>query len=246
MDCNECVFKIIDTGPPMSGGVVGGGQIGCEAGRLEKYIKSGHASPSVGRPYYELDKFCNMYRDEEGCTVEKARFQIQPTFGIVIRDSLADNTWEEYVELVDHVASANYHPSFLKLVLSSSRKRGVYNICRLVDRTQEKFHHTLSVFQENDDEKLLEFDTFKEVMKASYLMQIKCWEKPEIDLNIFKDIDTKINDDLEVFVATKCKGYSIGLRAAINSLYLECGGFDKTIDHLVSASNERGVSNEAE
>ena len=245
MDCDGCVFNIMDNNPPSSGGPWAGNQIGCKAGRIEKYIERGEATLSLGRKFYELKRFCNMYRDEDGVTPEKARKQVKQNFGVVIEDSLDANTWEELLELVDRVLQIDYDPAHIKIIISTNRKRGVNNVCTLVDKMRKTFRHSRAVFHEHDVQDLKEYEDFSQITNATYFVNLKTWKNPKFQNGFLQDIDERTNDQLIPIVIEKFDGFYVVLKQAVNSVYLDFYDYEKTVEAIYKIAQE-GDSGKAE
>lgn len=222
MDCDGCVFNRKDEN---------GSQIGCSAGRLEKFIERGNAKHSLGRPFYDLDRFCNMYRDQD-IELETARLQVMQTFGIVIEDSLERNSWEDYLALIEEIKKIEYPASHVKIVLSTSRKRGVENVVRAVDDLKQAFRHTSALFHEHDQAMLKEYENFMKLINAAYLVKLDVWKVKTLDKDLFSKIDKITNDEMEPIVILKEDGFYVALKNLVNKFYLDFNDYDKTIDFL--------------
>ena len=70
MDCSKCLFKEVT---PASGGLLGGPQVGCHANRIHRFSELGQAEYADG--YYELKRFCSMYRPTDWLEDEKMEFK---------------------------------------------------------------------------------------------------------------------------------------------------------------------------
>lgn len=243
MDCQHCIFKIMDAGPPMSGGPYGGCQIGCVAGRLKD------ASPDMLKgKYYELDSFCNMHRQEAWKEknshaldlVKIARTEIASTFGIVLFD-VAGADMSEFKRSIDHVVTSarQYEIDRVRIVVAFQQIRPVSQTLHLINEYSNQgvnivgttvFDPTWNISRE------LEKEMFQKVISQQYFIKLKVGDiVPE---NLFKEIDTIVNDELKKVVIFESGDVIATHRGLVRDAYLEFNDYDKMIEHLLNISRD--------
>lgn len=240
MDCSKCVFNIMDDGPPMSGGPFGGGQIGCEVGRLQKFIDKGRATrKGIGSTSYELTQFCNMYREEE-CDADKQRYNVMPLFGIVVSITPED-TLEELTEFCRHLNSLEYPKEKLKIVLSVpsglSGRNYAEGVLHLFNMLKANFIAAELVFHLHNEGNVKDNETFKKLLEATYF--VKVGVKDRFNLDVFQVIDDLLNDELKQLCFVENNSICIVLRSVIQQIYYNYESYEKAVEGLKTISMEQ-------
>jgi len=235
MDCKGCVFCKVD----------GEKQAGCEANRIEIFQEKEKATVADDG-FYELKQFCNLYRDDQWLEIhgkkqnllEVAKLEVLPMFGIVLQDSLDQNEWDDFKNLALKLKDIDYDPRFIKVILSTSRKRGVETVCALVDEMRKTLKHTSSVFHEHDIQPLQEYENFMKIVNSNYFVNMRTWESPELSPTLFKEIEARINQDLEQFVIHVEDNVSIVLKNLMNTVYPKFWDYQQAVDEIWRVKNE--------
>jgi hypothetical protein len=254
MDCKECIFAewvtpnrtlIFNesdfvtgemTPPPI--------QEGCECGRVKVLEGRGEAYKTGAKPYYELTKFCNMYRTEEWqekqdeLALEAARQEVMPLFGIAVYDQI-DKKINDLQRTVDSILATNYQRNKIKVILSTFQDRGVSAVANIINNLQLEVKHSSAVFQLLGNDYIKDTEAFKKLAQATYLVKVKSGE--EIPPDIFTEIDRSMNDDLERIVMFEGDGFSIISKKVVTDLYLEHMDYDKMVNHIRKISQEQNV-----
>ena len=217
MTCHGCKFAE----------TIGDLQVGCVAQRIEKFKQRDEVETlqqEIGTSF-SIKRFCNLFRDKESDkTLEEARLEIQPTFGISVYDSGQPFDVEK---TINSILESNYDKSKIAVVITSVNSKNVSLMTHMINLLVSAGSKKSKLVLSGDvSVKIRDFDCFQNLRGFNYLIKIVSGDT--IDNEFFKDIDISINDDLEkniVFVKDNimCTSFS-----AINSEYLKYNDFDKT------------------
>lgn len=239
MDCDKCVFNIRDDGPPMSGGPFGGGQVGCKADRLQKFIDKGKATREGGASSYELTQFCNMYRtDEWEGDLDKAISETKPMFGVIINSS--DSNIDLVKKSLDSIKSVNYVKNYVKVVISMPHLgKQINELMHMVNEMVKLDFHCEFVLHLTDDPAITEKSAFQKIYSAGYFVYMEAGE--ELDPDFFNYVDKSVNEKLDMVCMFEDGGISICHQGVVNSIYLECKGYKDMLNRLRDESKQKGV-----
>ena len=212
MDCSKCIFNIMDDGPSMSGG-----QVGCKAGRLQKFIDKGRAIREFGSTSYELTQFCNMYREED-CDIKEQRYNIMPLFGIVV-SLKPEDTLEEVDELCRHLESLKYPKEKLKIIISAPS--GL--------KYADSLLHNEGNARDNE--------TFKKLLKATYFVKMSV--KDRFSLEVFETVDNLINEEMKHVCFIENNSVYIVLKSVIQQIYYNYESYENAVEGLKTISVEQ-------
>ena len=226
MDCNACVFKVTENEL----------QVGCKVDRLSKLINIGQATKEPGKSYYELSRFCNMYRTDD-CDMDKARNQIKPLFGIVIFCSETD-TLEDLNRTIESILNIDYEQKRIKIVISILTTKNLNDFVHITNVLKSKYRSVELVVHLHEHNPLREKEVFLKILKATYFVKIR--NGSEIKSDLFDMIDKKINDDLDQTIMFETDSATIILKNAMNSEYLNFYDYDLAADSIRKLSIEQG------
>jgi hypothetical protein len=256
MNCGDCIFKIMDDGPPMSGGPFGGGQIGCKANRVQKFIDKGAASLNLPKQCYELKQFCNMHRQElwleefgpvimHGANLleeaaKLARKEVTSTFGIALFDNHTVDM-QTFEKSIDNIVSSarDYGLDKVKIVVAFQQNRPVSQTLHMINEysNQDVYIMGTTVFDPiwNVSQEL-EKEIFQKIVNQQYFIKLKVGEV--VPDNLFSKIDKIVNDDLKqvsIFESESAIACHVGI---VREAYLEFQSYDKMVDHLLKISRD--------
>ncbi len=238
MDCQNCVFATYNVDKTK--------QVGCEAGRLEVLKEKDMAKPVLGKPYYELTQFCNMYRtkawgdkfDTEDL-VARARLESMLTFGIVI--DIDSDKIDQLNQTLDSIKSIDYPKRGIKVILSkSANSNNVQNCINKVIELQELNFRAKLVAHCEVDIATIDRDDFYTLItqKYSYILKIKTGTK--IDSQYFNFINSEVNDSLNM--VGLCEDCNNGVLAihynVVNSSYIDFANYDLMAEELKKHGRE--------
>lgn len=179
--CEKCIFASYDNDI----------QVGCKAGRLEKFKVNSEICKRDEKTWFLLKRFCNLYR-EENISLEEARQQIALKFAIVIYD---------YEDLENETAiksakNIQYDKSKFKIIFSSKHnsKAGCY--FDAINTLQQAGINSELVINLCDIDR--DYTAFNKGVGASHF--IKMNSSIAIPENLLSEIDKIINDDLEQII----------------------------------------------
>jgi hypothetical protein len=226
MDCKECIFADYHNNV----------QVGCKAERLDKFIENNTAKLDKTNKYYDLTKFCNLYRTQswvddskaEINDLQRARSEVMPLFGVVVRHS-NKNSIEELKKTIDSILDIAYPPEKIKVVISSPQIH-FNEIVHFVNVLKDKFKSSESIFHFADDAYTKDTESFKKIIKSTYFVSTESGET--IERNLFSYIDKTINDDLNQVCMIDSGNTTIILKKIMLDTYLNFNDYDLASDHI--------------
>lgn len=242
MDCKDCIFaEYGQVKRPM----MPDGQIGCACDRLDTFLDNNEAYLAAGGSYYELTKFCNMYRNEEwhsehnyGDEVAIAREEVMPLFGIAVWDT-PTGTMSDLEKTTMSLTQVEYPREKMKVVLSTFNARGVHDVVHLVNRLQGDIRNSSAIFHLVDDRRNKDTEVFKKLVEATFFVHIKSGSVLPEDL--FELIDKSMNEDLERVCMWEGEGFTVIHKKVVTGLYLQFDDYDKMVDHIREIAKEQNV-----
>jgi hypothetical protein len=236
MNCNGCVFALMDKNEE---------QIGCECSRIETFKNRGEAHKPADKLYYELTKFCNMYRTEEWKSKHTdcdhaavARNEIMPLFGIAVLDD-SQSSFDMLENTAMQIANIDYPLKKIKVVVSTFNARGVGKIADLINRLQKNNVNSLATFHIFNNSKFKDTEVFKKLVQATFFVSIKSGSVIPYDL--FKKINRSMNDDLDRVCMWEGDGYAIINKHIADSLYLNFNNYEKMVEYIKKLAIEQNV-----
>lgn len=233
MNCKECVFATWNDDA----------QSGCSVNRLSKLkeLDKANVVTEDNLSYYELTRFCNLYRTEEW-KEKQERFdedlitivlkEVKPKFGIAVYDE-KDNLGD-LDKTLNSIKNINYDPKCIKVVISSFKERGVQELVSKVITMQEQgFECIMSLHTYNDDIYLRDTECFSKMYRNSYFVKINVGST--IDKDFFNTIEKSLNQDLEqgvLFEDSDNQVHAVHFQVA-NQEYLNYNNFDLMIQNLI-------------
>lgn len=242
MDCSKCIFA--ELSPPSSGGPLGVFQTGCSMNRLEPLKSLNKAKRAEGKAYYELGQFCNLYRTSEweeklgqDPPISTARKEIEPTFGVVVYDSL-QATAEELEETASSLLESEYDKSKISIIISTFPSKPIVQMVGLVNRIKKKINRVVGVTHLFDETRTRDKECFQKLVDMSYFVKIKAGQS--ISPSWFSEIDTSLNERLEqVTLFESDKGATAIPCGVVRSLYLDFNDYDAMTEKLKKISKEQ-------
>jgi len=238
MDCQNCVFATYNVDKTK--------QVGCEAGRLEVLKEKDKAKPVLGKPYYELTQFCNMYRtkawgdkfDAEDL-VDRARLESMLTFGIVI--DIDSDKIDQLNQTLDSIKSIDYPKNRIGIILSKSGKpTNVQNFVNKVIELQELKFRVKFIVHAQMDITTRDKDAFYPLLAKRYGYLIKIRTVTKIDSQYFNFINYEVNDSLNM--VGLCEDCDNGVLAihynVVNSSYIDFADYDLMAEELKKHGRE--------
>lgn len=262
MDCEKCIFaqygnpvdvfnglsnlRFDANNRSLSEPLLNDRQVGCECDRLDTFEERGEAYQTLGSPYYQLTKFCNMYRtedwvddDKRGREVSAAREEVMPLFGIAVWDH-QDATFDDLDKTVMSMANMVYPTKKMKMMVSTFQSRGVGAVADLINRVQAmEFINTVATFHLHEHRALRDTEIFKKLVQGTFFVHIEAGYVLPPDL--FEVIDNSMNDQLERFVMWEGEGWSAIHKKVATSLYLQFNDYDKLVDHVRDIAQQQNV-----
>jgi len=253
MDCKDCVFRKNEVFPLLNMEA----QVGCEAGRLDVLKSLGKAERCTGIvdeditvSYYVLDRFCNMYRDENwggtdeiytmSMALNKATYETKPLFGVVVAGDVS-STLETFEATVKSLLNNHYPREKLRIILSIIGTEGadLPALADLINRTQKSekvdiravFHHLL-------DTSIKDYDSFSKIAQATYFVKVTAGT--EVPRNLFDMVDKSLNKDLEHIFLFETEGVSIVRAVVMTALYPQFNDYDLAINEIRDISQHAG------
>lgn len=242
MNCKDCIFaKYGQVKRPM----MPDGQVGCACDRLDTWLDKNEAYQTAGESYYELIKFCNMYRNEEwqsehnyGNEVAIAREEVMPLFGIAVWDDPTGH-FADLDKTVMGLTNIRYPRDKMKVVLSTFSARGVNDVADLINRLQGDIRNSSAIFHLLDYRKYKDTEVFKKLVEATFFVHIKSGALlPE---HLFELIDKSMNEDLERACMWEGDGFTVIHKKVVTGLYLQFNDYDKMVSHIREIAKEQNV-----
>lgn len=243
MNCENCVFAITNDKSV---------QHGCRANRIEQinqtsFKNKGFLIERSTTGFFELKKFCNLYRDEKWLKLNKsedttellhnARMEILPSFGIVINDSQIRSI-DELNHTVQSLLSIEYPHDKLKIIISTLTNRNVTDIVKLVNELKQKFIHAEAIIHNHNITRVRDTECFKKLVSCHYFVKTKSGAAFRPD--IFTIVDSLINDQLKSICMFETQDISIVLKKLMIEHYLSCESYDATIDFVRTLCIDKG------
>ena len=253
MDCEKCIFAengiLWDRAEAAENGItLKPGQTGCECGRVSIFESRKEAYKAVDKPYFELTKFCNMYRTEEwknesnkGLEQQVARKEVMPLFGIGVYDT-SNMDFEDLEQTVASIREVLYPRERMKVVLSTFTKRGVSRVSDLVNRMQKDIKHSSATFHVIAHRQIRDSEVFKKLTQATHFVHILAGAKLPPDL--FASIDRSFNEDLKRTIMFEGDNFSVIQKQVVNSMYLDYNDYEAMVNQVRLISKEQNVYEE--
>jgi len=181
--CEKCIFSEKENG----------NQIGCEAGRLEKFAEQGATSYQVnekGNGYYIISgRHCNMCRQSSWATdVKTARKEATIKFAVTV--FCKGQNKQQIFDTIDSIETQDTKPTWLNIVnISDSLEIVEY----LSKHYSGKWKVLKRPYQTLVKQEILD-KSFKGC-KCQYYVMLDAGRR--IPRGFFSDIDVRVNDDLE-------------------------------------------------
>lgn len=261
MDCEGCIFAQMGAKPrsPVAHSqILVQEQVSCACDRLDILEPRGEAYINMEKPYYQLTKFCNMYRNDEWREkqiekweeqgeqhsfqedyIDAARNEVMPLFGIAVWDHTGA-TFDDLNKTVMSLPSQIYPVKKMKAMVSTFQSRGVGAVADLINRVQaEEFKNAVATFHLHEQRALRDTEIFKKLVQGTFFVHIEAGYVLPPDL--FSVIDESMNDRLERIAMWEGTGWSVIHRKVATSLYLEFMDYDKLVDHVRDIAKEQNV-----
>lgn len=239
MDCKDCIFaEYGQVKRPM----MPDGQVGCACDRLDTWLDKDEAYLAADESYYELTKFCNMYRNEEwksehnyGNEVAIAREEVMPLFGIAVWDD-PTSTMIDLEKTVMGLTNVKYPRDKMKVVLSTFKARGVNNVADLINRLQGDIRNSSAIFHLLDYRKYTDTEVFKKLVEATFFVHVKSGYRQRgstlLPEHLFELIDKSMNEDLERACMWEGDRFTVIHKKVVTGLYLQFNDYDKMVSHV--------------
>lgn len=242
--CKGCVFAEYSPHPTAKLLSI---QTGCKADRLELFKTRHEAWMTVAEPYFNLSKFCTMYRgtdwtDKNGFDTDKAREELMPLFGIGVYDHNVDAPIERLHKTVDSIKAIDYPSEKMKLVISTFTGRDKNELVNVINKMQEKIYLSSAIFHIIDLKQMIDKEVFKKLVEAAYFVNIR--SGAVLPPDIFNIIDKSQNDDVLSTVMYEGEGYSIIHKSIVNNLYLKHLDYEAMVDNVRELSQEQKLYRE--
>lgn len=216
--CENCSFLISENGK----------QIGCNAGRLEKFIQQDKATLNENG-YYEINRFCNMRRKEKS-TVEEAYNKIKSKFGIAIFDE-GDN----FEDAIESCKKIQYDKNKFKISIYSKNRKIFGKLFEKVNDLKRSGIDARLFFDiEDRNISSSEKDVFQYLYGCSHLIKIN--GNTEIDPMFLFNINKSLNDDLEVFFTYELNNVYCAPFWIVNQQYLNYHSYDEMMKAIIEES----------
>lgn len=224
--CENCSFAICKNDE----------QIGCKAGRLEKFKDLGVVQDDKENNFYKINRFCNMFRSEDQ-SLEDARKQIKLKFAIVIFDED-----EKFCNIaINSCKEINYDISKFKIVLASKHNQRFGRLFSTIHEFKSLNINSELVLSLNKDEEnsIIEKDIFQKTFGCTHLIKMKSTDF--INPNFLSYIDESINDKLEAIVTYEMGNITCVQFSIVNSTYLDYHNYDDTVNAIKQKSIESSM-----
>lgn len=226
MDCKECIFADYYNDV----------QVGCKAERLDKFIEDNAAQIDKDNKYYNLTKFCNLYRTESWANnttaeindLQRARSEVMPLFGIVITHG-DNNSVEELKKTVDSILNIEYPQEKVKVIISSPQIH-FNEIVHFVNVLKEKFKSSESIFHIVTDTYTKDTESFRKIIDSTYFVSTRSGET--IDKDLFLYIDKSMNDELNKMCMFDLGATTIILKKVMLNVYLKFKDYELASNHI--------------
>ena len=243
MDCSECIFieRIASSGGPL-----GGPQCGCHADRIKHLAKKDKSEYKNG--VYHLDRFCNMYRQEDWKSkdetlqesLQRAKDEIEIIFGVLIEDD-PSKPMEDIEQAVKSVIQSDYPKDKILLLISTGEYRNISEMVHLVNVTQEEIEGTeLIIHKYSGMQQMREKECFEKLFLSHYF--VKMLPHSRVSQNFFSSINNSLNTEMEkiTMYENDCGVKAIN-KSIARSLYLEYGNYDKMCFAVKELSSKEGM-----
>lgn len=214
---------------------VGNIQVGCLAERIKKLKERNEVEiiKEDNESIYSLNRFCNLFRDKESdTTLEEARIEIEPTFGISIYD---DGKPFDIEKTINSILECDYNKKKIAVVITSVNSKDVSRMTHMINllitagATRSKL-----VLSGDVPTRIRDFDCFNYLRGFNYLIKMNSGDV--IDNTFFKDIDISINDSLAKNIVFTKNDITCTSFSAINGQYLNYNDFDKTNEAIIKVA----------
>jgi hypothetical protein len=214
---------------------VDGGQVGCKADRLQKFIDRGKATKEAGTTSYELTQFCNLYRSQQ-VDLDQARKDVMPLFGVVVNHHLS-RSQIDIEKSVNALLELDYPPEKVKIILSCPTSQDFELMMHYTNILKQKYRAVELILHLVYDQFTKDRECFSKLLQATYF--VKFDSGFEIDPNIFSKVDNVLNVDLKQTCMFQSPGISIVLKSVVQEKYYESCDYDKTIDLIRKIAMEQ-------
>ena len=248
MSCSGCIFSIMDTGPPMSGGPFAGSQIGCEADRLQRYIDKNVAEKTAGETFYDLGRFCNLYRNEEWETqlgeecddiLAKARKESMPSFGVVVFDK-PEYIDAELIGTLKSIEDIDYDTKKVQVMIRSHESRGIEFLVAQVEKLRSLGFKASMIIQDQGLPKdYRDKDTFMKIFHNHYFVSFNVGDL--IPDGFFNEINTSLNIRGENICAFQAGNVVAIPRQVVRNEYLNYNDYEKMTEGVLEAAKHGGL-----
>ena len=242
MDCRKCIFAKCEENV----------QSGCSADRLHKIIDLGKAESTKNKyhdqTYYELKRFCNMYRTEswrgnkeEEELVKIASEEVKATFGIVIYDAKS----REIDTTIESIKNIEYNKERIKIVISTNTDMENVHISHLIDKVNEMqfedYNCIMSVHTYDDNIQMRDYECFSKMQTCSHVLKVPAGSY--ISKGLFNFVSDSVNSKLEQIALFEDNNEAISLLPwkVVNSEYLNYNEFDKMVEGIKKVASEHNL-----
>ncbi len=222
-------------------------QTGCDAGRESLFIET---SESVA--WKTLNRFCNMYRNEEWSEqlpedvnpLKAAKLEIMSKFGIVVYDNPNDSL-ALMEKTLDSILAATKKYTKSKIGVLMSFNAGDRQISETLHLSN--FYSKEGLWCRGCDQvegieiKEKETNLFQQLVFAHWFIAMEAGQT--VSPNLFVEIERVNNELNEKVVCYEDGEVVVVLKAAVSSYYPkpECGDYQKTVQYLINESKQRGL-----
>lgn len=235
--CKNCTFSEFNQ--------MEGLQDGCRADRLSKFkLEDVHLNTDEDNGYFEIGRVCNMHRDRDDnpyITIEEAREEIEPTFGIVIYD---DPTIETNLkDCIDSIMNLDYDKNKITVVISSFSSKNVSQLVDLINKLKTVYKRASLSLNTHTVERMIDYDGFSKCADRNYL--IKMNYQSTISPQTLRRVDEILNDELLQIIAFQADGenkepITILPKRVVSSEYLKYNSFNKMALSMVELTKING------
>ena len=243
MDCSKCLFKEFT---PASGGPLDGPQVGCHANRIHRFSELGQAEYADG--YYELKRFCSMYRPTDWLENKKMSFeeklelateQSQPTFGVCIYDNL-DHDVQDIQTTIDSIINSDYNHDKISVLLSTNLQMKPEDIVQITHETQKtikRFATITHLYMGNDE--MRDTEVFQKLVWTTHFVKLTPSQK--VPKNYFKEINDSMNISLDRISYYEQNGVVAIPSKVVRETYLDHKNYDAMVDFVEKISKQQGA-----